>query len=164
MPIIPNVHEIAMIQTRFSTCTKRQPLVRITWENASRSSESTELLARRRGARNRNRLHGMHAQTYTVDQKLYIEITKCEPFARNTAENRRRSREKEPWRQRELARRTRGQNTQDFLPLAFSLLLLNLFRPSPINSCLPLTVHISGRAIVAPCAPPRIRAFGAHGH
>ena len=44
-------------------------------------------------------------------------------------------------------------------PLAFSLLLVNIPAPSPINSCLSLCVPFQ-----APCSPPCIRAFGAHGH
>ena len=47
-----------------------------------------------------------------------------EPFIRNTTENGERSIEKKPWCQRAPASATRGQNTQDFLLLASSLLLL----------------------------------------
>ena len=138
MPTRPSIHAIAMLQTSFWTCTKRQPLVRNTWENASRSSENPKLLARTRGAGNRNRLHEMHAKTCTVQQKLCIDSTKCEAFARNTAEHRRRSREKKPCTQRTSASGTRAPECRDFLLLAFSLLLLDFPRAVTTQSALHL--------------------------
>ena len=62
-------------------------------------------------------MHDMHALDVPQD-------TKRQPFITNTTENEERSTEKKPWRKRNAARGTRGQNIQDFLLLAFSLLLL----------------------------------------
>ena len=97
------------------------------WRPSNRKALNACWQARDKEARpsERNRLHNgdrmneMHALDDPQDAAR-------EPFNRNTTENGERSIENMPWRQRELARRTRGQNTQDFLLLAFSLLLLDL--------------------------------------
>ena len=86
MPAIPKIDELTVIQTLVWTCTKRQALVRNTWEIANRSSENRKLLVRTRGAGNRNRSHEIGCEIDRVCWKFMPHTSSKNRFAERSSE------------------------------------------------------------------------------